>query len=272
MPQRRASKGERGRSRGRRRSAALSKLLAFDRSLGARFVAGADEAGRGPLAGPLVAAAVLFDLERLEQHFPRELRELDDSKRHEQADRERLFRAVLAAASGIRVVFRGPAEIDRDGLHRSNLSALREALQAVACQGCVCVVDGFEVGTLPHPQVAVVGGDRKSAAVAAASIVAKVLRDRHMQRLAVRYPLWGFEKHVGYSTPEHRAAILTHGLTPLHRRSFASVAYQQLELTPNVPAGASGLEDSLEVSKLAQAEVGVDDHGDSVEAQVFPAG
>jgi len=210
-----------------------SQLAAFDVSLGTRYVAGADEAGRGSLAGPLVAAAVLFDCERLRRGVQDGLVDLDDSKKHTSAARERIFRAVLAHAARVRVVFKGPREIDRRGLHRVNIEALAEALAAVAPPDCTCLVDGFELDRVAarsrQQVVALVRGDATSAAVAAASVVAKVVRDRHMRRLAARYPEWGFERHVGYSTPEHREAITACGLTPLHRRSFASVAYSQLD-------------------------------------------
>ena len=120
--------------------------------------------------------------------------------------------------------------IDAGGLHANNLDALCAALDRVACDEAICLVDGFSLPKLAHEQRAVIGGDGRSAAIAAASVLAKVTRDRHMRRLADRDARWDFATNVGYSTPEHRAAIAAHGISPLHRRSFASIAYQQLTL------------------------------------------
>jgi ribonuclease HII len=204
--------------------------VGFDRGLGHRWVAGADEAGRGCLAGPLVAAAVLLDLERLGVAEVRALSALNDSKQHDEAAREALFPVVLRTASRVAVVSRCVRGIDSRGLHKTNLAALRDALSRVARPGCLCLVDGFAVPEFGHEQRAIVDGDATSAAIAAASIVAKVTRDRFMHRADVRHPGWEFASHVGYSTPEHRAAILREGVSPLHRLSFQSTAYQQLAL------------------------------------------
>jgi len=125
---------------------------------------------------------------------------------------------------------RCPRGIDSRGLHRTNLEALRSALRCVASADTICLVDGFRVGPLGFEQKAIIDGDTKSAAIAAASILAKVTRDRYMRRAAEIHPGWEFESNVGYSTPEHRAAIATNGVSPLHRMSFASIAYQQLAL------------------------------------------
>ena len=206
------------------------KLFAFDRALGKRFVAGADEAGRGCLAGPLVAAAVLFDIECLSLSDRRALARLNDSKQLHEAGREELYPLVLRAAAKSSVVVRCVRGIDSRGLHKTNLEALRTALRGVACPEAICLVDGFRVGPLEYEQKAVVDGDTKSAAIAAASILAKVTRDRYMRRAAEVHRGWEFETNVGYSTPEHRAAIAANGISPLHRMSFASIAYQQLAL------------------------------------------
>ncbi len=207
------------------------RLFQHDRGLGVRFVAGADEAGRGCLAGPLVAAAVLFDLDRLGPRDVRALSRLNDSKQHDEQAREALYPVVLRTATRVAVVSRSAGGIDRRGLHRTNLAALREALLKVACDGCICLSDGFAVGDLEgHEGRAIVDGDATSAAIAAASIVAKVSRDRFMHRADERHPGWAFAAHVGYSTPEHREAIQRIGVSPLHRMSFQSAAYQQLTL------------------------------------------
>jgi ribonuclease HII len=193
-------------------------------------VAGADEAGRGCLAGPLVTAAVLFDIERLTLSERRSLARLNDSKQHTEAGREELYPLVLRAAAKSSIVVRCVRGIDANGLHVTNLAGLRAALERVARPGTLCLVDGFKLRDLPYEQRAVVDGDCKSAAIAAASILAKVTRDRYMRRVADRHPNWDWKTNVGYSTPEHRAAIREHGITPLHRLSFASIAYQQLAL------------------------------------------
>jgi ribonuclease HII len=217
--------------RGRRKSSYSGRrLFAFDRQLGSRYVAGADEAGRGSLAGPLVAAAVLFDLERLTLSDRRALSKLNDSKQHTEESREALYPLVLRAAARSIIVSRCVRCIDSRGLHVTNLDALRAALLGVARTGTVCLVDGFNVPEFGFDQRAVVDGDCRSAAIAAASVLAKVTRDRYMRRAAERHPGWDFETNVGYSTPEHRAAIAANGISPLHRLSFQSIAYQQLAI------------------------------------------
>ena len=206
------------------------RLFQFDRKLGHRFVAGADEAGRGSLAGPLVAGAVLFDLERLGVREVRALGALNDSKQHSAEAREELYPIVMRTAVRVAVVSRCAQGIDDRGLHKTNLAALRDALRRVAQPGTLCLVDGFRLGDVGYEQRAIVDGDATSAAIAAASIVAKVSRDRFMHRADVEHPGWEFAAHVGYSTPEHRDAIMRQGVSPLHRMSFASTAYQQLAL------------------------------------------
>jgi ribonuclease HII len=193
-------------------------------------VAGADEAGRGCLAGPLVAAAVLFDLERIGPGEVRALAELNDSKQQAPEARALLFPIILRTAAKVAIVSRCAPGIDARGLHVTNLAALHDALRRVACEGCMCLSDGFAVAPLDHVQLAVVGGDGKSAAIAAASVIAKETRDRYMRRADAVHPGWEFASHVGYATPEHRDAIERLGVTPLHRRSFQSAAYQQLAL------------------------------------------
>jgi ribonuclease HII len=219
------------------RTRAARKLFRFDRELGVRFVAGADEAGRGCLAGPLVAAAVLFDLERLGPGEVRALGALNDSKQQTPEGRAELFPIILRIATKIAIVSRCAPGIDARGLHRTNLAALRDALAKVARDGCICLSDGFPVAALGYEQRAVIDGDAKSAAIAAASVIAKETRDRYMRRADAAHPGWEFAQHVGYSTPEHREAIERLGVSPLHRMSFQSMAYQQLAL---VEEGAIG--------------------------------
>jgi ribonuclease HII len=228
-----AARSRRGAARGARRRRSGSRLFAFDRRLGSRLVAGADEAGRGSLAGPLVAAAVLFDYGALTTRELRSLRALNDSKQHTCEAREQLFPLVLRSASRVAIVCRCVWGIDERGLHRTNLAALRDAMRTVTsgvAAEVLCLLDGFSVSDFGRPQRAIVDGDATSAAIAAASIVAKVTRDRYMRHADSEHPGWSFAEHVGYSTPEHREAILRQGVSPLHRMSFQSLAYQQLAL------------------------------------------
>jgi ribonuclease HII len=177
-----------------------------------------------------VAAAVLFDLERLTLSERRSLARLNDSKQHTEVAREELYPLVIRAAAKTAIVVRCVRGIDARGLHKTNLAALRCALQCVAPPNALCLVDGFRVADFGIEQRAVIDGDEKSAAIADASILAKVTRDRYMRRAEQQHPGWDFATNVGYSTPEHRAAIAANGVSPLHRRSFDSIAYQQLAL------------------------------------------
>jgi ribonuclease HII len=211
------------------------RLLRYDRRLGARLVAGADEAGRGPLAGPLVVAGVLFDYAELRDHRVRSLALLNDSKQLDEATRSELYRAVLACAVRVSIHVYPAAVIDRNGLHRSNLAGLRAALRA--CQPAdVSLVDGFRLGPAAPPHRAIVDGDAKSAAIAAASIVAKVTRDRYMGAADAVYPGYGFASHVGYITPAHTRIVRERGPCEIHRRSWRSRAY-----LPGDAAGPDGV-------------------------------
>ena len=206
----------------------LAKLIKHDREFGVRYVAGADEAGRGSLAGPLSAAAVVLDLERLRGPRVRALAELRDSKQCTPAARARLLLAVLALSELVVVETIPAREIDRCGLQESNLEALERALRACVPPAEVCLVDGdFSLGPGAPPHRAIVRGDGKSAAIACASIVAKVVRDRMMRRLDAVYPVYGFADHVGYITPAHSAAVRLHGPCAVHRLSFKAACYQR---------------------------------------------
>jgi ribonuclease HII len=225
-----ASGSSSARSRRRaRRAGSGRRLFAFDRRLGVPLIAGADEAGRGCLAGPLVAAGVLFDYDALTTRELRSLSALNDSKQHTAEAREELYPLVLRSAARVVVVSRCVRGIDARGLHKTNLAALRDATRGVPGE-VLCLVDGFSVADFERPQRAIIDGDATSAAIAAASIVAKVTRDRYMRHADVEHPGWSFAEHVGYSTPTHREAILRQGVSPLHRMSFQSLAYQQLAL------------------------------------------
>ena len=176
---------------------------------------------------------MLFDHDRLTTHELRALSALNDSKQHTGEAREELFPLVLRSATRVAVVSRCVRGIDARGLHKTNLAALRDAMNAVTrdvCGEVVCLIDGFALPELDRPHRAIVDGDATSAAIAAASIVAKVTRDRFMRHADTEHPGWSFAEHVGYSTPEHRDAIHRIGVSPLHRMSFQSLAYQQLAL------------------------------------------
>jgi ribonuclease HII len=183
----------------------------------------------------------------------RSLRDLNDSKAHDIEAREYLYPLVLRSAARVTVTSRCAQGIDERGLHVTNLAALRDCLERVAPPEAICLVDGFTLKDLDRPQQAVIEGDARSASIAAASVVAKVTRDRYMRRVADELPDWHFHSNVGYSTPEHREAIAAHGISVLHRRSFQSVAYQQLEIDGNslpVELLESGL-DALESQRLS---------------------
>src|SRR4029077_3762932 len=144
------------------------------------------------------AAAVLFDLERIGPPELRALAELNDSKQQAPESRAQLFPVILRTAVKVAIVSRCAPGIDSRGLHVTNLAALRDALRQVACEGCTCLSDGFPVAPLDHPQLAVIGGDAKSAAIAAASVIAKETRDRYMRRADASPPGWEVASHVGY--------------------------------------------------------------------------
>ena len=206
------------------------KLLAFDRRFGVRFVAGADEAGRGSLAGPLVTAGVLLDYERLRDHAVRPLALLNDSKQVDPcAARGALPRGRALRHPDRRA--RDPARRDRPR-RPPPLEPARPARGArprSSPPAEVCLVDGFRLGPLAPEHQAVVDGDTKSAAIAAASIVAKVVRDRAMRRLDALYPSYDFASHVGYITPGHSAIVRRLGPSAIHRRSFDARCYAELE-------------------------------------------
>jgi ribonuclease HII len=197
---------------------------------GGHLVAGADEAGRGSLAGPLVAAAVCFDYEGWTNRDYRALDALTDSKQLAEELRESLYEEVIARAKRVAVVAFSPASIDERGLHICNLRALGAALEALRVKPAVAFTDGFPVAGCALEHEALIGGDGRSAAIAAASVVAKVTRDRVMHALHERYPAYGFEHNVGYATPFHQEMITRHGVCELHRLSFDAVSYRQLGL------------------------------------------
>ena len=183
------------------------------RRQGFEHVAGVDEVGRGCLAGPVVAAAVVLDPRR-------PVRGLRDSKLLSPAARERLYADVIARAAGWALAAVDPREIDRLDIHRASLQAMRNAVAALVPAPDFVLVDGFPIPDLAVGQRAIRGGDRRCAAIAAASIVAKVTRDRQMCRLHLTDPRYGFDRHKGYATQGHLAALRRFGYSPAHRRSF----------------------------------------------------
>jgi len=189
------------------------------------LVAGIDEAGRGPLAGPVVAAAVILDPACLDG-----LTGLDDSKALSMSRREELY-ARLPSRARIGVGAASVAEIDRRNILGATLLAMARALAALGAVPDLALVDGNRAPALPCPVETVVGGDAACLSIAAASVVAKVTRDRIMTRLAGAYPGYGWERNAGYGTAQHRAALTRHGITPHHRRNFSPI--NQLSLLTN---------------------------------------
>ncbi len=184
-------------------------------------MAGTDEAGRGCLAGPIVAAAVVFDYSKLDSPGFMLLRErLSDSKRLTSSRREELYPVIIGTAVRFSIIQAGNRTIDEEGLQKTNMSILEESLKSLApCPG-LALVDGYRIPGSPVEHQPLIKGDSRSACIAAASVLAKVSRDRIMRRLDGIYPEYGFGKHVGYATEEHRAAISRHGFCDIHRRSF----------------------------------------------------
>jgi ribonuclease HII len=193
------------------------------RRRGAKLVAGVDESGRGPLAGPVVVAAVIFDKWR----YPGGI---DDSKRLDAAARETIYAAILDTAT-VAVAVASRERVDRMNILRASLWGMTRAVAGLALRPDHVLVDGNMLPPdLPCPAEAIVDGDAKSVSIAAASIVAKVTRDRLMARVGRAFPDYGFERHKGYSTAAHFEALRVHGPCPHHRQSFAPVREQQLTM------------------------------------------
>jgi len=183
------------------------------RRFGFYRIAGVDEVGRGCLAGPVMAGAVVLDPGR---HIPG----LRDSKLLQAAEREQLFPAITGRCDGWAVAAVEAGEIDRINIHRATLEAMRRAVLSLDPLPDLVLVDAFRIPGLLIPQRAVVHGDARCSAIAAASIVAKVIRDRHMAALHLADPRYGFDRHKGYATAEHLSAVGRHGYSEVHRRSF----------------------------------------------------
>ena len=180
---------------------------------GYTHIAGLDEAGRGALAGPVIAAAVILPDKML-------IRGVNDSKQLKPAERERLFSVITCAATGVGVGRSAPEVIDGINIRQANLLAMQEAVDTLPCVPEHLLIDGIDTIDWPGEQTTVVGGDAKSLSIAAASVIAKVTRDRIMVAYDEVYPEYGFAKHKGYGTAAHIDALKTFGMCPIHRRSF----------------------------------------------------
>lgn len=182
------------------------------------LVAGVDEAGRGPLAGPVVCAAVILPPDH-------DLVGLTDSKKLTPGRREALYERIMAQALAVSLASAGPGEIDRTNIRAATLAAMCRAVQALAVPPAFARIDGRDVPDgLPCPGKAIVGGDLAQPEISAASIVAKVTRDRLMENMCQAYPGYGFSRHKGYGSPAHLQALARLGPSPIHRMSFAPVA------------------------------------------------
>jgi ribonuclease HII len=195
-------------------------LFAFDKifySKGLRFVAGVDEAGRGPLAGPVVASAVVFPKNCI-------IDNLNDSKKLSPKKREILFKIIKEKALFYAISVIDSNIIDKINILQATLLAMKDSILQLEKKPDICLIDGnCKVKELDIAQETIIGGDAKSAVIAAASILAKVTRDTLMDEYAKEYPLYGFEKHKGYGTKKHIEAIKGYGICPIHRKSFVPI-------------------------------------------------
>lgn len=201
-----------------RRSSGLRTLESALYRSGLGPVAGVDEVGRGACAGPLVVAACVLGPNRMES-----MSALDDSKRLTPKAREELFPLIRRYALAYHVVFISAAEVDRRGVHAANIEGMRRAVAGLPVRPGYVLSDGFRVPGLPAPSLPVVGGDAAAACIAAASVLAKVSRDRLMVAMDAEHPGYGFAEHKGYSTAAHGAALAELGPCPQHRQSFINV-------------------------------------------------
>ena len=195
---------------------AIEELL---RNAGISPIAGVDEAGRGPCAGPLVVAAVI-----LKDPFAPELAAVRDSKEVPESKRESLFDLIMDIAESVSVITVPAAEVDERGVHVANLDGMRRAVKGLQIEPAYVLTDGYAIEGLAIPNVAVWKGDQVVTAISAASIIAKVTRDRMMVELDAIYPQYGFAQHKGYITATHTAALKEHGPCVEHRKSFSNIA------------------------------------------------
>ncbi|MCB1528041.1 MAG: ribonuclease HII [Hyphomicrobiaceae bacterium] len=192
------------------------ELESVELALGGGPIVGIDEAGRGPWAGPVVAAAVVLDPANIPLGIA-------DSKVLDADDREALYSRITATATAYSIAIADPERIDRDNILNATLWAMKEAVSKLTPAPRLALVDGNKLPRLDCPARAIVKGDAKCLSIAAASILAKVTRDRIMIEMGREFPAYGFERHKGYGTPEHKHAIQRLGVTPHHRRSFKPV-------------------------------------------------
>jgi len=215
-------------------SAKAANLLAFEAELwqrGTRYVAGVDEAGRGPLAGPVMAAAVIFPANWLRIGLPADLEGLNDSKQLTAAQRERFFLTLTSRGDiAIAVGTVDAGRVDELNILQATHRAMNEALARLQPVPEHVLVDGRVVKSFRFSQTALIKGDARSYSIAAASVVAKVTRDRLMVEYDSRWPDYGFAEHKGYGTAQHLAALAAHGPCPIHRRSFAPLKPRDPEL------------------------------------------
>lgn len=188
-------------------------------SAGIAPIAGVDEAGRGACAGPLVIAAVI-----LVDPFAPELLEVRDSKEISESKREEIFEVITSIAASISVVIVPASEIDERGVHAANLDGMRRAVHGLDQIPAYVLTDGYSIDGLALPNLAVWKGDQVVVSISAASIIAKVTRDRIMRTMDTQFPEYGFASHKGYITAAHTAALNTHGVCVEHRRSFSNIA------------------------------------------------
>jgi ribonuclease HII len=217
----------------------VQRWSGIERALRGEFgplVAGVDEVGRGPLAGPVVACAVIMPPDA------RAIRGVDDSKQLSREERERLARLIWGRALAVALGAASAREIDRLNIFHATVLAMRRALARLAIKPHHVLVDGNPLRALGVPHRAVVGGDARCYSVACASIVAKVTRDRLMRALGRRHPEYSWTQNVGYATPAHLAGIEHHGISPHHRRRFWSVAQMLLPLGTLADAGIGPLD------------------------------
>lgn len=186
---------------------------------GITAVAGVDEAGRGACAGPLVIAAVM-----LRDPLDQALSEVRDSKELSPKKREELFEVIIDQSTQYSIIEISPQEIDEIGLHRSNLDGMRRAINALGVEPQYVLTDGYEIEGLGAPSLAVWKGDQVALSISAASILAKVYRDRLMEKLDSKFPGYGLANHKGYVTRAHEKALIDLGVSPIHRRSYANIS------------------------------------------------
>ncbi len=194
------------------------EMLSFERiaaEAGRTRIAGVDEAGRGPIAGPIVAASVIL---------AHPIKDVNDSKKLSASQRETFYTTITEGDHAIGVAIIAAEEIDRSGIQVANYAAMVRSAEDIDVAPDFLLVDGYSIKGCPFPQERIIKGDQRSQSIAAASIIAKVTRDRIMLELAEQYPEYGFERHKGYGTKVHIEAVKKHGPCPVHRKSFAPIA------------------------------------------------